>query len=62
MRGIANETECKNDMKIIVNTVMGSNLPTVPEVTLGSHSSGSLTIPRCKIGDRPCLTLAIRVD
>ena len=25
-------------------------LPAVPEVTLGGHSSGSLTIPRCKIG------------
>ena len=25
----------------------------VPEVTLGGHSSGTLTIPRCKIGIRP---------
>ena len=34
--------------------VLGSNLPqAVPEVTLGSYSSGSLTIPRCKIGTRP---------
>ena len=28
---------------------MGSNLP----VTLDGHSSGSLTIPRCKIGTSP---------
>ena len=25
-------------------------LPVIPEVTLGGHSNGSLTIPRCKIG------------
>ena len=31
----------------------GSNLPAVLEMTLGSHSSNSLTIPRCKIGTRP---------
>ena len=32
--------------------VVGSNVPLPPilEVTLGGHSSGSLTIPRCKIG------------
>ena len=37
--------------------VLGSNLPlpAVTEVTLGSHSSGSLTIPRCKIGTRSWL-------
>ena len=34
---------------------MGLNLSAVPEVTLGGHSSGSLTTPRCKIGTRPCL-------
>ena len=34
--------------------VLGLNLPAVPEVTLGGHSSGSLTIPRCKIWGRPC--------
>ena len=35
--------------------VVGSNLhlPAVPEVTLGSHSSGHLTIPKCEIGTRP---------
>ena len=35
--------------------VLASNLPlaAVPEATLGSHSSSSLTIPRCKIGTRP---------
>ena len=33
--------------------VMGSNLPSVTEVTLGGHPSGSLTISRCKIGTRP---------
>ena len=35
--------------------VVGSNLTlsAVPEVTLGGHSSGSLTIPSCKIGTRP---------
>ena len=32
--------------------VMGSNLPAVPEVTLGSHSSNSLTKPGCQIGTR----------
>ena len=32
--------------------VMGSNLPVVPEVTLGGLSSGSFTIPRCKTGTR----------
>ena len=29
------------------------NLPATTEVTSGSHSRGSLTIPRCKIGTRP---------
>ena len=29
---------------------VGLNLPTIPEGTLGGHSSSSLTIPRCKIG------------
>ena len=34
--------------------VVGSNLPlAVPEMTLSSHASGRLTIPRCKIGTRP---------
>ena len=33
--------------------VVGLNLPAVPEVTLGGHSSGGLTIPRCKIETRP---------
>ena len=33
--------------------VVGLNLPAVPEVTLGSHSSSSLTIPRCKFRTRP---------
>ena len=28
-------------------------MPAIPEVTLGRHSSGTLTIPRCKIGIRP---------
>ena len=32
--------------------VVGSNLPTVQELTLGGHSSSSFTIPRCKIGTR----------
>ena len=32
--------------------VMGSDLPVVPEVTLSGHSSGSLTIPKCKIGTK----------
>ena len=45
---------------------MGSNLhqPTVLEVTLGSHSSGSLIILRCKIGTRPWLgqsEMALRI-
>ena len=31
---------------------MGSNLLAILEVTLGGHSSVSLTIPRCKIGTR----------
>ena len=29
--------------------VVGSNLPAIPEVTLGGYCSCSLTIPRCKI-------------
>ena len=29
---------------------MGLNLQAVPEVTSGSHSKSSLTIPRCKDG------------
>ena len=34
--------------------VLGSNLPLVVlKVTLSGHSSGSLTIPRCKIRTRP---------
>ena len=33
--------------------VVGSNLPAVSEVTLSGHPSGSLTIPRGKIGSRP---------
>ena len=32
--------------------ILGSNLPAAPEMTLGSHSCGSLTTPRCKIGTR----------
>ena len=32
--------------------VVGWNLPAILEVTLDGHSSGSLTIPRCKIGTR----------
>ena len=32
--------------------VMGSNLPAVPEVTLGGQSSASITIPRCKNWDQ----------
>ena len=45
--------------------VLGLNLPAVPEVTLGGHSSSSLTIPRCNIGTRPWLgksKLSIRID
>ena len=33
--------------------VVGLNLPADLEVTLGGHSSSSLTIPRCKIGTSP---------
>ena len=32
---------------------VGSNLPAVPEVTLGSHSNSSLTIQSYKIRTRP---------
>ena len=40
---------------------MGSNLPAVSEVTLGGHSSSSLTMSRCKIGIKYWLG-KIRVD
>ena len=43
------------DGRSLGREVVGSNLPPVPEVTLGGHSSGSLTIPRYKIGTRPWL-------
>ena len=33
--------------------VVGLNLPAVPEVTLSSHSSSSLTIPMCKMWTKP---------
>ena len=33
-----------------LSLVVGLNQPTAPVVTLGSHSSGSCTIPRCKLG------------
>ena len=41
--------------------VVGLNLPAIPEVTLSSHSSSSLTIPKCKNGTRP-MPGKIRVD
>ena len=41
------------ERRALSREVLGSNLPlVVPEVTLGSYSSGSLTISRCKIWTR----------
>ena len=48
--GIAHLVECW----ALGPGVLGSNLPLeVLEVTKGGHSSGSLTISRCKIGTMP---------
>ena len=50
LAGMAQLVECW----ALGSQVLGSNLPqAVLEVTLGSHSSSSLTIPRCKIVTRP---------
>ena len=38
--------------QVLGHEVLGSNLLAVTKVTLGGPSSGSLTIPRCKIGTR----------
>ena len=40
------------ERRALGSEVLGS-LPAVPEVTLGGHSSSSLTIPGCKIETRP---------
>ena len=47
--GIAQSVE----HRALSHKIMGLNLPVVPEVTLGDHSSSSFTTPRCKIGTRP---------
>ena len=38
--------------RALVPEVVGLNLLAVLEVTLGSHSGGSISIPKCKIGTR----------
>ena len=45
-------TDQSVERRALGHEVVGSNLPAVPKVTLGGHSSGSLTIPRCKNGTR----------
>ena len=53
------------ERRALGHEVRGSNLPlAVPEVILGGHSSGSLTVPRYKTGTRPWpgnLELTLRI-
>ena len=54
----ANVYECVSFSWLFIKQILIQNffinytiwLPVIPEVTLGGHSSGSLTVPRCKIG------------
>ena len=49
LAGIAQSVE----HQALGHKVMGLNLPAILEVTMGSHSSNSLTIPRWNIWTRP---------
>ena len=55
LTGFWNKMLLSWEIKTLGHEVLSLNLPAVTEVTVGSHSSSGLTIPRCQLGTRPWL-------